>query len=284
MAKDIKVSVVIITYNQPDRIGGAIQTVLDQTFQDFEIIIVDGANSPENKMNVLKFKDKRIKYIRVESEFVNANSQIGMQHARNVGCKESKGKYIAMLDDDDRWMPTKLEKQVKIMEEESKVGLVLCYMKVGTGNDAVISKNLLEPTYKDLLMGFNMSSTSSLLIRTKVLKEIGGWNEKLRGMHEHDIALKIAKKGYLIKTVPEPLMHRLTISMHHVVYKINEAFDLWHYYGRDFIPLLGIKGFIFKFIKTSLVVGLLMCGYIVKNRVWKVIYPLDMFYRRKVNV
>ena len=280
----VLVTIVIITYNRPERIPKAIQTVLDQTFQDFEIIVVDGANSIENMDAVLQFKDKRIKYLPVESEFVNANSQVGMQHARNKGCQVVNGKYIAMLDDDDSWMSTKLEKQVMVIEKNPQIALVLCYTKIGIGSNIVINKTKLKPAYDDLLKGFNMSTTSSLLIRAKVLKQIGGWNEKLRGMHEHDIALKIAKKGYTIQTIPEPLMHRETISNHSYFIKIAELVDLWHYYGKDFIHWIGFKGFLINLMKTILLWKLFILGYVIKDRIWKIIYPLDVFYRKNINV
>ena len=72
-------------------------------------------------------------------------------------------------------------------------------------------------------------------------EEIGYWNEELRGTHEYDIALKIAKHGYIIQTVPEPLIYRKTISNHRYIFKIEEMFDLWHYYGNDFIHCIGFK-------------------------------------------
>ena len=283
-----KVSVVLITYNRSERIKSAIQTVLDQTFQDFEIIVIDGADSVTNKSEVLKFKDKRIKYVSVEKEAVDYISYKGIQHSRNVGCKVARGKYIAMLDDDDSWEPTKLEKQVKQMdffdEKKGTFGLVLCWTKINTDNGYFIDKTLAYPKYKDLLRSFNLSSTSSYLIRKSVLEEIGYWNEELRGMHEYDIALKLTLHGYWIYTIPEPLMIRnrmsnITIeSGHYYYFKIAEILDLWKYYGKDFIPCIGFSGFAMNVVKTVLLCGLFLVGYIVKERIWDVIYPLKKAY------
>ena len=288
----VLVSVVITTYNRPERIPKAIQTVLDQTFQDFEIIVVDGARSVENMDAVLQFKDKRIKYLPVEKEAVNYISFKGIQHSRNVGCKAATGKYIAMLDDDDWWEPTKLEKQLESFKIKrvwaKQIGLVLCYTKIETDGEDIIDKTNSHIYYKDLLQAYNLSSTSSYLIRADILKEIGYWNEKLRGMHEYDIALKLSKLGYGIYTVPEVLMIRNRISNitvesgHYYFFKIAEIVDLWKYYGKEFLPKLGLRGFLFNVVKTVLLFGLFLFGYIVKEKIWKVIYPLKKLYEQSI--
>jgi glycosyltransferase involved in cell wall biosynthesis len=283
-----EVSVVITTYNRPERIKGAIQTVLDQTFKDFEVIIVDGAKSVENMHEVLKFKDERVKYLPVEKKAVNYVSYKGIQHSRNVGCKAAKGKFIAMLDDDDHWHPEKLEKQVRQFHAILDLGLCLCHTKIGIGDDAIIDKTKNFPNYEDLLQSFNLSSTSSYLIRKDVLKEIGWWNENLRGMHEYDLALKLTKKGYLVYTIPEPLMIRnrmsnITVeSGHYYFFKIAEIFDLWKYYGKDFIPRVGFKGFFFNVAKTVVLISLFSFGYIVKERIWTLVYPLKKLHEEVV--
>lgn len=286
------VSVVIITYKRPERVYRAIETVVNQTYQNLEILVVDGANSKENEKAIKKIVDKRIKYLMVEPEAVNMYSQYGMQHARNVGCKLAKGKYIAMLDDDDIWSPEKTEKQVNIFENGvptpagiglESIGLVTCYNKIVSGNTEVIDKPKIRPTYEDLLKSFNLSSTSTFMMRRDVLEEIGWWNEKLRGMHEYDLALKITKKGYQIYSIPEPLMTRERISNTDAKYyyiKIAEVFDLWHYFGKDFLSYIGIKGFIFNAFKTVMLFGIFLSGYIIKERVWEIIYPLKVLYEQ----
>jgi len=286
-----EVSVVITTYNRPDRIQGAIQTVLDQTFKDIEIIVVDGANSIDNMHEVLKFEDKRIKYVKVEKEAVDYISYKGIQHSRNVGCKAAKGKYIAMLDDDDKWEPEKIERQLKAYYQMEYLGvrLILCYTKINMGNEVVVDKTMAHPFYRDLLQSYNLSCTSTYFINKEVLEEVGWWNEKLRGMHEYDIALKLTKKGYGIHTVERPLVYRDRISNitvesgHYYFFKIAEIFDLWHYYGKDFIPYIGLKGFLFNGFKTVALVSLFSLGYIVKERIWKIVYPLKKLHEKVVS-
>jgi len=285
-----EVSVVITTYNRTNCIPGALETVLKQSFQDFEIIVVDGARNELNRRAVKRFQryDRRIRYVPVEKEAVDYISYKGIQHSRNVGCKEAKGIYIAMLDDDDHWHPDKLKKQVKQFHTHLGLGLCLCHTKIGMGKDAIIDATKEFPTYEDLLQSFNLSSTSSYLIRRDVLEEIGWWNEELRGMHEYDLALKLSKKGYIIYTIPEPLMYRdrmsnITVeSRHYYFIKIAEIFDLWKYYGKDFIPRVGLKGFVFNVGKTIVLISLFSLGYIVKERVWKLVYPLKKLHEEVV--
>jgi len=285
MAKPL-VSVVLITYKRPDRLRKAIGSVLKQTFKDFELLVVDGANLKENKVVVKSFKDKRVKYLQVEPEAVNYYSQKGMQHSRNVGCMKAKGDYIAMLDDDDEWDLRKLEKQLSnFINGTSKVGLVICYNKIVSGGKYVIDKPKLNPNYKDLLKSFNLSSTSTFLIKRTALQEVGYWNENLRGMHEYDIALKLTRRGYLIRTVPMILMTRYRISNEDRGYyyiKIAEVIDLWKYYGKDFISNIGITGFAFNAIKTIGLFGVYLSGYIIKERVWDIIYPFKVVYEQGV--
>lgn len=296
--KSPKVSIVITTFNRPERISAALETTLKQTFQDFEIIVVDGANSKENKAQVLKYQryDRRIKYLPVEPEAVNYVSYKGIQHSRNVGCKAAKGKYIAMLDDDDKWDIHKLYMQVNLIEKVNKeklnnkeLGIVLCCTKINMDDKIVVDKTKTSPTYEDLLQSYNLSSTSTYLIRKDLLEKIGWWNEDLRGMHEYDIALKISKLGYEIYTIPAPLMYRDRISNitiesgHYYFFKIAEIFDLWYYYGKEFIPNVGLKGFIFNALKTVTLISLFLSGYIVKERIWKIVYPLKKLHEKVMN-
>ena len=277
------VSVVITTYKRPDRLAKAIETVTEQTYKNLEIIVVDGANSEENKKVAESSGDERMKYVEVEPEYIDTSFWVGIQHARNVGCKATKGKYIAMLDDDDTWRKDKIEKQLKEFKDK-KVALVVSYTKTISGKNCIIDKTKTKPKYEDLLQSFNFSSTSSYMIRKDVLEEILGWNEDLRGMHEYDIALKMAKKGYRIITIPEPLVTRTRIANQVKSYyyiKIAEVIDFWRYFGKDFFPKLGLLGFLFNVTKTVGLFSLFITGFIIKEKVWDIIYPLKTLHSQR---
>ena len=104
------VSVIIPTYNRAHVLGRSIQSVLNQTFQDFELIIVDDASTDDTESLVNRFRSKKIKYIRHQ---VNQGGSVGP--TPNTGLRIAKGDYIAFQDDDDEWMPEKLERQMKVI-------------------------------------------------------------------------------------------------------------------------------------------------------------------------
>lgn len=281
----MKVSVVITVFKRPERTRKAIATVKNQTYKDIEIIVVDGSNNEDIKKIV--DEEELCIYLPVEPEFVKAPFWIGIQHQRNIGCKYATGDYIAMLDDDDEWEPTKIQKQVEAINPlmTRQVGIVLCYNHdvEDFGNYLETPKN--QPTYEDLLKSFNLSPTSTFLINRKILEEVGWWNESLRGMHEYDIALKMTRKGYTILTVPEVLMHRyrsFNQESYYYFIKIAEVMDFWHLYGKDLLPHLGITGFYHNALKTLGLFFIYMFGYVFKGKVWKVIYPLKQMYDQGV--
>lgn len=109
MSKDL-VSIITPTYNCAKFIGATIESVLNQTYQNFEMIIVDDASKDNTEEVVKSFKDKRIKYIRLSK-----NS--GPAVARNRAMDEAKGKYMAFLDSDDLWKREKLEKQINFIKK-----------------------------------------------------------------------------------------------------------------------------------------------------------------------
>lgn len=274
-----KISVVITTYKRPMQLLEAIQSVLRQTYQAFEIIVVDGGNTFKNEVVSKGFDDKRIKYVKVEPEAVNYISYKGIQHSRNVGCKKAKGEYIAMLDDDDRWEKDKLEKQVNCLTDD--LSLVTTYCKTINPEGETIEKAKTNPSYEDLLKSFNVTPTSTFLIRRSDLEKVGWWNEDLRGMHEYDIALKFAKNKYKMMTIPEPLMVKSPDENQNRGYyyiKIAEVVDLWKFYGKDFIPCIGIKGLLTNIVRTLGLFGIYLMGYVFKGKIWSVLFPLKSFY------
>lgn len=116
MTNIVKVSVIIPTYNYGRFLGEAIQSVLDQTLTDFELIVVDDGSTDNTKEVVSSFKDSRIKYIYQEN--------CGVSAAQNTGIRASTGEYIAILGSDDKWFPENLELQVRMLDAHPDVGLV----------------------------------------------------------------------------------------------------------------------------------------------------------------
>ena len=141
-----KVSVVIGSYNCEKFIHETVQSVIDQTFRDWELIIVDDCSTDNTCQEISRIKDERIKLIRLDS-----NS--GLPAApRNVGIKNAKGDYIAFLDHDDIWLPEKLERQVAFLEKNKDI--------------IAVGKNVLHA--KVLVMGITFKEDVSDLRNSRV--------------------------------------------------------------------------------------------------------------------
>ena len=114
-----KISILIPSYNAAHFLPISIESAISQTYQDFEIIIIDDGSKDNTKELVQSFIDKypnKIHYISQENK--------GLSVARNVGIAQSKGDYLALLDADDKWMSCRLEEGVKVLDADNSVGLV----------------------------------------------------------------------------------------------------------------------------------------------------------------
>ena len=201
-----KVSIIIPTYNRANLLSRAIKSVLNQTFKDFELIIVDDGSTDNTKQVVEKFQkeDSRIKYIWQENSGAPARP-------KNTGIKNAKGNYIAFLDDDDEWLPEKLEKQLKLFESSSNLGFVGCNILVTNNKNKKSSKVYKMPTYSEsiffekLFEGNFILTSSCVVIKREVLNKIGLFDENLKFGDDWDLWLRIAKK-YKFDFAPEFLI------------------------------------------------------------------------------
>ncbi|MBI4811559.1 MAG: glycosyltransferase family 2 protein [Ignavibacteriales bacterium] len=191
ITKNTLVSIVIPAYNTASFIGRALKGVLSQTYQNFEVIIVDDC-STDNLAGVLStFNDKRI---HVYHHAVNR----GGSAARNTGISHTKGEYVAFLDSDDEWLPTKLEKQLKVFQSSSsEVGMVYTGWRWIKGKDGIIIQYKIPAHRGNLhqlsLSGDCIGSMSTPLIKTVLLHTIGGFDEKLPARQDWDLWLRLSK-------------------------------------------------------------------------------------------
>ena len=184
------VSTVIPTYQRANLVARAIRSVLSQTVQDLEVIVVDDASTDDTKAAVAAVGDTRVRYLRHEKNK-------GLPASRNTGIQAARGEYIAFLDDDDEWREDKLEKQLLVIKSY----------------DAVLSGSLWNgrprrihnrPTVSldDLRRGSFASPT--LLARASVLRDVL-FDESLRQGEDWDAFIRIAQK-YSIGYVAESLV------------------------------------------------------------------------------
>lgn len=184
------VSVVIPTYKRSHLVTRAIYSVLSQTYQDLEVLVVDDCSPDDTKSAVQAIQDERVRYLRHDRNK-------GLPAVRNTGIRAARGKYIAFLDDDDEWREDKLEKQIRLLDEYDAV---LC-MGVSKGYPMRLHKRR-SITLQDLRRGsFN---PSSLLAKAHVLKEVP-FDEDLRQGEDWDAFIRIAQR-YSIGWVAEPLL------------------------------------------------------------------------------
>ena len=195
--RDSLVSVIIPTYNRANVVQKAVDSVLDQTYKNTEIIIVDDGSTDNTKQALLPY-GSRIKYL---------NKKQGVSSARNLGIKKAAGEYMAFLDSDDEWYPEKLEKQLKYFEKNPNHGMVytsyeqisndvrqLCYSSAQS-----VEGNL----FNEILRSFGINlfiATPSIMIRKEVFFDIGYYNENLITGEDIELYLRIARKysiGYV---------------------------------------------------------------------------------------
>lgn len=202
---DITVSIIIPVYNMQPFIRSAIESVLSQTFQKFEIIIVNDGSTDATFKEIEKYLgDPRIKYLYQERK--------GPSAARNTGIRHSKGEFIAFLDGDDYWASSKLEKQVKILENWPDVSVVYCkFHRVNTqGLLLSDSPQPLPPPdnlYKALLFGnIIYGSCSAVVVRAAALEDVGLFDERLYIGEDLELWLRLAYK-YVFYCIDEFLVN-----------------------------------------------------------------------------
>lgn len=195
------VSVVIPTYNRAQLIARSIKSVLSQTYQDFEIIIVDDGSTDNTEEVVSSFNDERIRYIRHEKNK-------GEAAARNTGIKAAKAEFIASQDSDDEWLPEKLAKQVNILKDASpKVGVVYTgFWKIENNKKTYIPFSWVNQKegdiHKELLKG-NFIGSPVTLVRKECFEKVGMFDENLFNVVDWEMWLRVSKY-YHFKYIDEP--------------------------------------------------------------------------------
>ena len=196
-----KVSAIITTHNRVKYLKKAVNSVLKQTYKNIELIIVDDGSTDGTKEYCKSLKN--VKYIYIsKSKHKNGN------YARNLGLKKSKCEYIAFLDDDDEWLPSKIEKQVKTIELDERIGLVYTGTTIEVNDglftiDNSVNLDLHGDCSKKSLYNI-MTSTSTILFRRSVLDDINGWDENINYWQDNEMLISVAQK-YKIEYVNENL-------------------------------------------------------------------------------
>lgn len=194
------VSAVIPTYNRSGEIKRAIESVLSQSYDDIECIVVDDGSSDRTPEIVTAIEDDQLKYLKHETNR-------GVSAARNTGVEAAEGEYIAFLDSDDEWETRKIEKQVEVIESRSSSwNAVYCDVnkrrksRVKQLFDRILSEDIGKEGGKELIenvisMELAVHAGSTLLAERKSVVEAGGFDESMQRHEELEFLVRFLEEG-----------------------------------------------------------------------------------------
>ncbi|SDZ46632.1 Glycosyltransferase involved in cell wall bisynthesis [Evansella caseinilytica] len=234
----MKVSVIIPTHNRAKLVKKAVESVLNQTYKNLEIIVVSDGSTDDTDfvINECKKSDQRIKYI-------SYHPAKGGNIARNIGIKNAKGEFMAFLDDDDEWMPEKLELQIQEMKKNPKIGLVY------TGVEIIYDKENIKyysspekqgDLSEEILITNYIGTTSSVMIKGELIKEIGMFDESLKALQDYDLWIRTCQKTQ-VAAVAKPLVKYFNYTLNKQISDdINKYENAIEYIDNKYVDLYSI--------------------------------------------
>lgn len=197
------VSVVMSAYNAEKFIGDSIRSILDQTYDNWEFIIINDYSSDNTSQIIERFSnnDSRI-------NLLYNNENLGLTRSLNIGLKHAEGEFIARLDADDTSEPLRLEKQVNFLNTHSDTVLVGSggYLINNLGHKVsrinVISR---ESVIRRFMTHLNLFIHSSIMVRSRISEDIGWYREKFRFAQDYDLILRVNDK-YMLSNIPDHLV------------------------------------------------------------------------------
>lgn len=195
----MKVSVIIPTYNRAEFLRRAIDSVLGQTYQEFELLVIDDGSTDTTHEIVTAYR-KRITYIFQKNQ--------GVSSTRNLGIQSSRGELLAFLDSDDVWLPEKLERQVVVMDQHPE--LQLCHAdEIWIRRGVRVNPKKKHKKYGGYIFPYCLPlcviSPSSVMIRRTLFEKVGYFDERLPACEDYDLWLRITKE-YPVYFIEEPLL------------------------------------------------------------------------------
>ncbi|VEB81074.1 glycosyltransferase [Streptococcus lutetiensis] len=193
------VTAVITTYKRkPEVVKRALNSIIEQTYNNIEIFVINDCPADKKlvkelrKMIVESSRNRRVKYIVVENNG-------GACKARNIAIERASGKYFACLDDDDEWLPEKIELQVQALEKQKGAAIAYCnailrYVDQGKDVTRFVEKQKEGDIYFEQIEKNNIGSCSFPMFRTDVLKEVGGFDINMPALQDWELYLRVLKK------------------------------------------------------------------------------------------
>ena len=183
-----RVSIIIPTYNQADFLGDAINSALNQTYKNIEIIVVDDGSTDNTKEVCLKFNN--LKYVYQKNQ--------GQGSARNAGLGISVGEYVIFLDSDDRLMDSAVEIGLNDLKKHSESAFVFGHIRIidvyGNTHAEQIKQNIIKDNfYEKLLIGNYIWTMGAVFFKKNILEQINGFNNCYRGGQDWELYLRITR-------------------------------------------------------------------------------------------
>ena len=202
------VSIIIPAYNAEKTIQGTIESVLNQTITDFELIVINDGSQDSTLDIASSIQDHRIKV----SSYPNA----GPNHSRNRGLAQATGDYVSFLDADDLWTQDKLEAQIKALQANPEASVAYSWTNwmneagqfLRRGSYVSVSGNV----YAKLLLVDFIESGSNPLIRKQALVEVGGFDESLLAAQDWDMWLRLAARYHFVAVPSAQVLYRVSAN------------------------------------------------------------------------
>ncbi len=205
-------------YNGEEYLREAIDSILNQTFGDFEFLIINDGSTDSTAEILQSCQDPRIRII-------NNEKNIGLTKSLNKGLKLAKGEYVARMDADDISMPGRLQKQVEMLEQKLNLGIV------GTRDCVIDEKGNIKSEARNYgnplilrwkLLFNNVFTHSSVMMRKKAYEDSGGYNPEFEASQDYDLWSRIVKK-WQIGLVPQILCHWRKRAKHSITIEKNKT-------------------------------------------------------------
>jgi glycosyltransferase involved in cell wall biosynthesis len=200
-----KVTVVMSVYNDESYIREAVESILNQTFKDFEFIIINDGSTDRTREILLSYKDQRMHL------FDQGN--MGLTRSLNKGLFLAKGRYIARMDSDDISCPQRLEKEFNFLENNGRVALVGVFVNRIDNNGRFISSYIYPTDSNDLRQRLWMDCPfchSSVMFRRNCIEKVGNYREKIGPAEDYDLWFRIAEQ-FEVVNIPE-ILHQVRIN------------------------------------------------------------------------
>lgn len=253
------VSVILPTFNRADKIMASIDSVLRQTYSNYELIVIDDGSVDRTKEVISAIEDSRVRYIKLDQNR-------GQAAARNIGIQSAIGDYIAFQDSDDKWLPGKLEMQVNALKETgADTGISYHQMRYSTEQDNTILVpgsdmdicNKSGDIYRELLM-HNIIGMPTLVVKKSCIDDVGMFDETMRSLEDYDFVLRLAKKYkaiYIDEVLLEASMSDGGVSSNIVNYMISNCL-LVQRYKEDYLKTDTLNYRLDKILAEAAYVGI----------------------------